>query len=471
MNGAVAVTGYYKGNVDFGGQRTTSVQNTEDIFVAGLSATGALQWLKHTGDTDNDRGMAIASDTVGNVAVTGNFGGRANFGGADLVNPSVVVSGVTVMERDAFLVKFTATGAHVWSKNFQPVVASYNGTLPQGVAMDRSGNVLLTGAIVSAVDFGGGPLSGSTSNDIFLAKFSPTGTHLWSNRNGSIYDDRGKAITSDAAGNVIATGVKSNVKTDSIGDDVCVAAATACARTHLGAVSDAPGRLRDAWRDGVVSDRVVTDAVPSRDRTRELGARRRSLLVSPEDLLALTGWELKPRGCVGGTCVCRRGVVLTSRSTDWSTSASSPSVLGRPFVLDDEADVAVLGESAATRAEQRAAMDVHDLVLHDVDGAAVRVVARSAARRRCSSRGPRGEAAVTTCPGGRHCTLSSNPSAARSSRSRSTKRRRRVRGSRPRRRPIRRSSIPSTSSPSVSASSTSRRPCGSTKTIMSCARR
>lgn len=49
--------------------------------------------------------------------------------------------------------------------------------------MDWSGNIVLVGiAAAVPVDLGGGPLAPLGSSDIVLAKFDPSGVHLWSHR-------------------------------------------------------------------------------------------------------------------------------------------------------------------------------------------------------------------------------------------------------------------------------------------------
>ncbi len=100
-----------------------------------------------------------------------------------------------------FLAKFTPTGAHIWSKRF-----GQGNNTALGVATDPTGNILLTGSIVSDTDFGGGYLSGNGSWDIFVAKLSASGAHIWSRRFGPLWDDHGNAVTTDSNGNIIVTG-------------------------------------------------------------------------------------------------------------------------------------------------------------------------------------------------------------------------------------------------------------------------
>src|SRR5206468_6895278 len=97
----------------------------------------------------------------------------------------------------------SAAGTYVWSEGFG--TSFILGEVARAVAVDRSGNVIITGTMVSTLDFGGGPLF-STSYDIFVAKFSVDGVHLWSKRAGDTYDDHGNSVAVDGSGNVVVTG-------------------------------------------------------------------------------------------------------------------------------------------------------------------------------------------------------------------------------------------------------------------------
>ena len=75
-----------------------------------------------------------------------------------------------------------------------------------GVAVDNVGNITVTGKLGSSVDFGGGPLplvAGAV--DVFVANFTPAGTHRWSKCMGVGFGDA-KATVADAEGNSIVTG-------------------------------------------------------------------------------------------------------------------------------------------------------------------------------------------------------------------------------------------------------------------------
>lgn len=65
--------------------------------------------------------------------------------------------------------------SHLWSKSFGDGYGEYI----NGIAVDPSGNVLVTGNFDSAIDLGGGPLVTSGDDGAFVAKFSPSGELIW----------------------------------------------------------------------------------------------------------------------------------------------------------------------------------------------------------------------------------------------------------------------------------------------------
>jgi hypothetical protein len=156
--------------------------------------TGALRWAKSFGGAAWDNGEAVAIDGAGNTVVTGTFSGTVNFGGGPLTSAGT---------SDVFVAKYGPDGSYVWS-----IHASAPSTAtPQGIVVDRNGDVIVTGYFNGTADFGGGSLTSAGSADIFVAKYSgPTGAHEWSKRFGSIDADYGRAVTVDASNNVVVTG-------------------------------------------------------------------------------------------------------------------------------------------------------------------------------------------------------------------------------------------------------------------------
>jgi hypothetical protein len=191
-SGNVIITGSFYGSVDFGGGDLTSA-GSNDIFVAKFSPDGSHVWSKRFGSGGPQSGLGISTDGSGNVVVAGRFTGTVDFGGGALSSAG---------GDDVFVAKFTPDGTHIWSKRFGDASAQYATDL----VVDGPGNVTITGYLDGSVDFGGGDLTGAGSIDIFVAKFDPAGAHLWSKRFGDSDEQQALGIAGDPSGNVIIAG-------------------------------------------------------------------------------------------------------------------------------------------------------------------------------------------------------------------------------------------------------------------------
>jgi hypothetical protein len=74
------------------------------------------------------------------------------------------------------------------------------------VAVDGSGNVIIAGEFESSIDLGGGTLTSQGAKDVFVAKFSGSGVHLWSKRYGGGGNDYASSVAVTAAGDVVVAG-------------------------------------------------------------------------------------------------------------------------------------------------------------------------------------------------------------------------------------------------------------------------
>jgi FlgD Ig-like domain len=191
-SGNVVVAGYFQGTVNFGGSDLVSA-GVQDIFVAKYNASGVHQWSQRFGSTSGDEGMAVGVDGSGNVVVAGYFQGTVDFGGGNLNSAGI---------SDIFVAKYNSSGVHQWSKRF----GSFGTDVGYAIAVDGSGNVVVTGHFINAANFGGGSLVSAGAEDIFVAKYNASGVHQWSQRFGSTSLDQGHAVAVDASGNVVVTG-------------------------------------------------------------------------------------------------------------------------------------------------------------------------------------------------------------------------------------------------------------------------
>jgi hypothetical protein len=162
------------------------------LFVVSCYVGGAYLWGKTFGGTKPDAGQAVAFDADGNRFVAGSFRGSADFGGGALTSDG----------EDIFVAKYSPAGVLQWSKHF----GSTGFNRAEGIALDRSGNVIVVGGFTGAVDFGGGPLSSAGGFDVFVAKFSAAGAHLWSRAFGNAQDDLAYAVAVDEGDDIVVTG-------------------------------------------------------------------------------------------------------------------------------------------------------------------------------------------------------------------------------------------------------------------------
>jgi hypothetical protein len=151
------------------------------------------RWSKRFGDSSYQFGRSAALDASNNVIVTGQFSGAVDFGGGGLTSAG---------GDDIFVAKLDAAGNHVWSKRFGDALFQKG----LSVAVDASGNAIVTGCFAGTVDFGGDSLTAAGSDDIFVAKFDAAGNHTWSKAFGDLVFQEGSSVAADALGNVIVTG-------------------------------------------------------------------------------------------------------------------------------------------------------------------------------------------------------------------------------------------------------------------------
>ncbi len=191
-SGNVIVVGLFAGTVDLGGGNLVSAGSL-DIFIAKYNSAGVHQWSQRFGDTGQDVVQSVDVDASGNVVMAGTFNGTVDFGGGNLISAGF---------EDIFVAKYNSAGAHQWSQRYGDTLFDLAGA----VAVDASGNVLLTGGFIGTVDFGGGNLVSAGNNDIFVAKYNSAGAHQWSQRFGDASGEVGWGITVDDSASVYVTG-------------------------------------------------------------------------------------------------------------------------------------------------------------------------------------------------------------------------------------------------------------------------
>lgn len=173
--GEVVVLGAFTGTIDFGlGQLSSPGPFT--TFAARVSGEdGSPVWSKAFGDSTSHPAHRAAVNAAGEMWIVEPFSGTADFGSGP-------------MESNAFAVDLAVgkirmeDGAPLWSRSFGTI-----GDQPVAARADSAGNLLLTGAFLGVIDFGDVPGNNTLASigvDVFVAKLSPEGEHIWSKRIG-----------------------------------------------------------------------------------------------------------------------------------------------------------------------------------------------------------------------------------------------------------------------------------------------
>jgi len=81
-SGLVNVTGYFGSTVDFDpgpGVDLHASKGLRDVFLTRFDSAGAFQWAATWGGTEEDSGLGVSVDSLGNVYVCGNYRDRVDF--------------------------------------------------------------------------------------------------------------------------------------------------------------------------------------------------------------------------------------------------------------------------------------------------------------------------------------------------------------------------------------------------------
>jgi hypothetical protein len=171
-------------------------------FVAKFSAAGDLVWARSFGETGYDQASGVAVDATGNVFVTGRFVGTADLN----PNPNESFNVTSQGAFDVFVVKLTPTGTFEWAY----AAGGVEGDAGSKLAVDSSGNLVVTGVFDDTVDFHPGPgetrLRAGRYNDIFVIKLNTNGQLIWARNMGGNDNTGAFDLALDGSGNVYTTG-------------------------------------------------------------------------------------------------------------------------------------------------------------------------------------------------------------------------------------------------------------------------
>jgi hypothetical protein len=197
--GNVLVAGtFYLSSIAFGTNTLTGTAAI-NMFVTKYDNNGNVIWAKTAASAGtgsiNHTATGITTDASNNVYITG-----AN-GASTLTIGSVVLAN----SSGAYVAKLDASGTCQWAK---PIVGNAVGT---GIAHNSTGDIYVTGYFDGmSCAFGTTTLTNSNTSgnntDIYVAKYSSSGSFTWATSAGGIYEDLTAGITVDGSDNAYVTG-------------------------------------------------------------------------------------------------------------------------------------------------------------------------------------------------------------------------------------------------------------------------
>ena len=209
-SGNVYVVGYFNGaNVDFdtgAGTDNHSSNGGTDAYVVKYDSDGNFLWARTWGSTASDAANGVSLDTLGNVYITGNFGGSAaenvDFDGTAGTDNHTAYGN----NANLFITKYNSDGTYGWS---QTLYGAANNT-PLGIAVSSSGTIFATGQFNGIVDFDPTPTVENHSNisfsKMFITKYDTSGNYYWTQTLEGTGSAEGDAITVDTLGNAYVSG-------------------------------------------------------------------------------------------------------------------------------------------------------------------------------------------------------------------------------------------------------------------------
>ena len=197
--GAVLVTGESWSTWGASPRRAFTAPTTsgaQDVYVAKLSAAGALVWNTFLGSGGADISGGVASDGTSNVYLVGSS--ESGWGGLKAVRSFGTGAGNA---SDLFVAKLNASGDLQWNTFQGAPTAKDTGN---GITVSATGIIHVTGES-NAVWSNDRPILGIYQL-VFAAELNPAGGLVWHKLFGGSWANNGIAITQDSLGNTVVAG-------------------------------------------------------------------------------------------------------------------------------------------------------------------------------------------------------------------------------------------------------------------------
>jgi hypothetical protein len=198
------VLGDFEGTVDFDpgpAQDKKRSTKTEKIFLTKFDQTNNYLWTKRLGGIELNGGSSLHIDAGGDLYIATTFISNTDF------DPSALTQTLSSNgDKDAALLKVNSNGNYLWCRR----VGGAGEDFGTSITTDTSGNIYFLGdfSSVANCDPGGSPtyITSSGGLDVFMIKYSSSGSLIWTKSFGGKKDDNINGATSDQSGKIILTG-------------------------------------------------------------------------------------------------------------------------------------------------------------------------------------------------------------------------------------------------------------------------
>jgi FlgD Ig-like domain len=191
--GNTIVVGTFNNEIVMGGPSVPTM-GFDDIYIFKFDPDGNEIWGNTFGGTGVDAPYDVAILQDNSIIIVGDFTNSLLFGESTIPSQG---------GKDVFIVNFDKDGVPLWVRTFGD---SGSTQTARAVASDSFDNIVVTGDFNGSLDFGAGPMTSNGSQDVFVAKFNPSGLHMFSNSFGGSYNEYGTGVAIGSMNRIVITG-------------------------------------------------------------------------------------------------------------------------------------------------------------------------------------------------------------------------------------------------------------------------
>ncbi|MEL6945448.1 MAG: hypothetical protein AAFO82_22575, partial [Bacteroidota bacterium] len=214
QNNLSTIAGAFTDELEYNFQEYLNSFGAEDIIISQFDEEGQVVWAKNAGGSLNDAALSVSASSNEAIFATGYITGPATFDEYTTSTPTG--------KQSLFLAKYRSDGVAEWVKTgSNDANVDFENSM---LVTDSEGNVIVAGDYTGTFRLEGSstPLTadGSLGKASFIAKYSPDGQVLWSERVGKGAEMHLTSIVIDDQDNVTVAGEFSGLNEFAEGEDL-----------------------------------------------------------------------------------------------------------------------------------------------------------------------------------------------------------------------------------------------------------